>query len=573
MDLLETPWALVDRELRVRFANSAALRWLALDQAPETLADLFPELVTARAKRDLERRRRYAVEREVDLGRGPLAVEFRIRPFALKGEELLVLEGSDQSRAAEKQVMLEQFSRTIEINNRQLAAQRRQLDEVNVEMRRLLDNIYQGVIVIGARGSLESVRSAAIDRWIGPPTANETAGSYLGRFDSAFGAWFDVCLAELQAGILPREVLLDTMPKSVEFDGRWFELTYRTIDPGARLLVVITDVSERVARERTERVERELLSAIDQLLLDRTAFGLFLDEASELVRALTEDSVDILTLRRLLHTLKGNCAMFGIESISEMCHEIENVIAEEDVCPPGRLTELGNTWSLFNDRAAALLVTGDSQCVRLQVEEYQRFVDALVANTPHVALLRAVTAWRNQPARSHLDRLARHASALAVRLERAPVDVTVESNDVRLAHERWAPIWAVLTHVVRNAIDHGLESTEERSAAGKPATAKLLLSTRIDDASVVVEVTDDGRGIDWARVAEKARCASLPADSSEHLHAALLAPGFTTRSEVTELSGRGIGLAAVKNACDDAGAHLEIESRGVGTTLRITVPT
>jgi two-component system chemotaxis sensor kinase CheA len=133
--------------------------------------------------------------------------------------------------------------------------------------------------------------------------------------------------------------------------------------------------------------------------------------------------------------------------------------------------------------------------------------------------------------------------------------------------------------VIRNALDHGVESAEARAAAGKPPSATILLrASRVGD-RVQVEVRDDGRGVDLTRVREAALARGLvTADalagmSDEAVMDLIFTPGFSTASEVTSLSGRGVGMDAVRSAVERLGGGVAIESApGVGTTVRLVMP-
>jgi chemotaxis protein histidine kinase CheA len=126
-----------------------------------------------------------------------------------------------------------------------------------------------------------------------------------------------------------------------------------------------------------------------------------------------------------------------------------------------------------------------------------------------------------------------------------------------------------LTHVIRNAVDHGIEATDERSAAGKPSAGQLAIRASQAGSELLLEVSDDGRGVDWARVAVRARSLGLPADSAEDLQKALFADGLSTREAATDISGRGIGMAAILQATAALGGEIALRSQaGRGTTVQ-----
>lgn len=134
-----------------------------------------------------------------------------------------------------------------------------------------------------------------------------------------------------------------------------------------------------------------------------------------------------------------------------------------------------------------------------------------------------------------------------------------------------------LMHIIRNSIDHGIETPEERLACGKPEKATICLWASQKGNHVVIEVHDDGRGIDPERVRRKAVQNKLISETAElnrdDVFNLILTPGFSTRDEVSELSGRGVGLDVVKNNIAALSGMLELDSEiGEGTRLSITLP-
>jgi len=134
-----------------------------------------------------------------------------------------------------------------------------------------------------------------------------------------------------------------------------------------------------------------------------------------------------------------------------------------------------------------------------------------------------------------------------------------------------------LTHLVRNAIDHGIESTTERIAAGKPSAGTIGLRARHQGGSVVLEVSDDGHGLDRGRILTKARERGLAIEgedpSDERIFSMIFEPGFSTASSVTDISGRGVGMDVVKRSVESLNGAIGIASKpGRGVTFRIQLP-
>src|SRR5581483_5308193 len=159
------------------------------------------------------------------------------------------------------------------------------------------------------------------------------------------------------------------------------------------------------------------------------------------------------------------------------------------------------------------------------------------------------------------------------------VDLQLSGSETELDRTVVDALGDPLVHLVRNALDHGLETPEAREAAGKPATGTLEISARHAGGSVLITVRDDGRGIDPRLVARKAAERGLiPADAvdSVDLQRAvelLFSPGFSTAEETSDISGRGVGMDAVRTTIRELGGEVLVQSElGVGTTAQIRLP-
>jgi len=451
--------------------------------------------------------------------------------------------------------------------------------ERTADMRLLLDNVDQGFLTIDTQEVMADERSAVVERWFGPVQPGDRWGSYIGRVSEETATWFELAWESLQDGFMPVEVSLDQMPKKLEHEGRHFSFEYKVLfddedqEEVAQLLIMVHDVTADVVREQAEAVQREMMAVFDRILRDRSGFIEFYGEASSLVDRISGGEEDEVVTKRNVHTLKGNCGIFGLKGIASLCHVLEQDMIEED----RNLNEaerrmLRNDWSEVAARLANLIGDGPT-AFEVDENDFDELFDALIQRAPRRALAEMMVSWRGEPMDRRLPRLAERAKALAKRLGKGDIEVHVEPGDIRLPREDWAAFWSAFVHVLRNAVDHGLETPEEREAAGKTETGSLQLRTYVEEKDFVIELEDNGRGIDWDTIAEKARAAGMPAETRTDLLEALLSDGLSTASEVTSVSGRGVGMAAVKAACTDRGGHVALQSEpGQGTTWQFRFP-
>ena len=159
------------------------------------------------------------------------------------------------------------------------------------------------------------------------------------------------------------------------------------------------------------------------------------------------------------------------------------------------------------------------------------------------------------------------------------VSLIQEGSETELDRTLLDAIRDPLVHIIRNSIDHGIELPEDRISRGKPELGKVLLRASHENGMVVIEISDDGAGVDYDLVRQKAIEKNLiPAQQAQDLSDLQLLeyiflPGFSTKSQVTNLSGRGVGMDVVKTNISNIGGSIDINSkRGVGTTIRLKIP-
>ncbi len=356
------------------------------------------------------------------------------------------------------------------------------------------------------------------------------------------------------------------------------------------------------------------------------------DEADELAAlALAWDHGEATAkdeLRRRLHTLKGDAGILGLHDLQSLAHRIEDLVQTASAAPvqqllaacawvgreighlaggpaPGPLPNLETQAAEAASTAARVPSESYSKpatSLRVEVER----VDALADAVGELGIAHAMLAnilgrtdrrtagllaridrllrtaqdasgrLRMVPVRPVFQRAERAARELAGRLGR-PVGVRLIGADSELDKAVAESLGDPLLHVVRNALDHGIEQPEARAAAGKPPTATLTISAERREGRVVIAIEDDGCGLDRARILACARQRGLPTPDDDAPDAAvwelLCLPGFSTSSVVTEISGRGVGLDVVRATVHRLRGRIDISSRlGQGTRFALVLP-
>ncbi|SUB70868.1 Chemotaxis protein CheA [Pluralibacter gergoviae] len=190
-------------------------------------------------------------------------------------------------------------------------------------------------------------------------------------------------------------------------------------------------------------------------------------------------------------------------------------------------------------------------------------------------LQESVMSIRMMPMEYVFSRFPRLVRDLAGKLGKQ-VELVQQGSSTELDKSLIERIIDPLTHLVRNSLDHGIELPEARLAAGKSATGQLTLSAEHQGGNICIEVTDDGAGLNRQRILDKAASQGMAVSESmtdDEVAMLIFAPGFSTAEQVTDVSGRGVGMDVVKRNIQEMGGHVEIRSKpGAGTTIRILLP-
>jgi predicted ATPase/GAF domain-containing protein/HPt (histidine-containing phosphotransfer) domain-containing protein len=445
------------------------------------------------------------------------------------------------------------------------------------QLRAILDNVTFGFLVIDANLVVQHGYTRSCRDLLGHhEVAGRSFADLLG-LDPSARYEYALSVAQVFEDVLPEAVTIAQLRTRFELANDVVLKAEAKAIRGAdgqvsALLVSLSDVRAFEDTRRENEANRQLLA----ILRNKDAFRSFLvDTRRRLARARTALD-DQLAVRRELHTIKGDSAMHGLDAIADEIHQIEDSVAIE----PSHLDMVAELlgqfvaeqrWNFGIDlEAAREVVVDDDWLVRLAslIEGVPSPARAALRELHRLATLRS--------AASLLGPLDKLVANLATRLGKC-VQLVLHGADVQVDPAVVEDVFRQLPHMLRNAIDHGIEPPHDR--AGKPEVALLHVTVLDRGDHYSIAVADDGRGID--RDALLARAVAhdivhpdeLAALTDDQVLSLILHDGLSTARAVSATSGRGVGMAAVRAAVEERGGRITIRSvPGAGTTLELIIP-
>jgi chemotaxis protein histidine kinase CheA len=300
----------------------------------------------------------------------------------------------------------------------------------------------------------------------------------------------------------------------------------------------------------------------------------FLDEAEQSIAdveksflALETDPLNfehINQIFRLAHNLKGASKALGFEQFGQLTHQFESFVLKiknKDLEPNSAVIWM----SLKTTAMMKQMILGLRNNLDVLSSEKVAKENQVVSAGLRLATVKTTF--------QKMQRLARNTAQILNK----DVKLTLIGEETELDISLLKNLNDPLIHIIRNSVDHGIESTQSRITNGKPAHGNIILKAFHHLGRVVLEVIDDGAGLDTKKIKNKAIQQDLlnekDALSDLEIFKIIFAPGFSTKGEVTEISGRGIGMDVVKTNIEKIGGEIQIESfLGKGTTIRIILP-
>jgi two-component system chemotaxis sensor kinase CheA len=444
----------------------------------------------------------------------------------------------------------------------------------------VLDHVTCGFLVIDARAVVGPGYTQSCHELL---QVGEIEGRTLPELlhleDPSLADWLRMSVEQAFEDLLPEEMTLEQMPRRFPIGSRVLRMDARTVREEGRvyaLLLTFMDITQLEQAEREARINATLIGILRQ----REPFRAFVSDARALLEAAEEavESGQHVFLRRALHTIKGNAACYGLEDVVHRTHHVESqeVITADDVRAIG--AEL-RTFLETHQEVLSLELDGHLQQIYEVPVAKVRALRQILHQHGDEPAVHDVHRWTSQTMLRRADQLIGPVRAfvarLAERLEKR-VQVNVQGGSVMVDADRLGPAFLSLPHLLRNAVDHGIEVIRPDT---KPIQARIDISVVEDGSCWQLIVEDDGAGIEPDRVAAHAVHKGMVSDEevarmSPHEKLELIfLDGLSTAEVTTDVSGRGVGMSAVRAAVAPFGGTVRVQSElGSGTRIEVRVP-
>lgn len=373
------------------------------------------------------------------------------------------------------------------------------------------------------------------------------------------------------------------------------------------LMLCVRDVTElrKLAAETAEQKREleiigEILSVSQEKFHEFIAGSLcFIDENEALIRQHVEqDSDAVVQLFRNMHTVKGNARTYGLHHLTHTVHEAEQTYDALRQPRPGiawdqaqlldelaRVRSIVERYAKINEFSLGRKGPGRRGSVerylmvdKTQIQETLRRLEAVNVTNIHDlvaardAMHKTLRLLGTEPLQETLGGIIESLPGLAKELGKQAPRVVIEDHGHVIRNQAGSLLKNVFMHLFRNALDHGMETSPERTAAGKDGCGTIFLSAEVSEGMLKLRMSDDGRGLCLARIRDKALESGLikagDAISDQTLACQIFRPGFSTADTVSTVSGRGVGMDAVQDFLRRENGRIEIrftdEAEGAG---------
>jgi two-component system chemotaxis sensor kinase CheA len=464
----------------------------------------------------------------------------------------------------------------------------RELQNLTTIQKGMLNSLGQGFVLIGKDHKILPVYSkVAEDMFEVVPSetvpsnilgvSEEEGDNYNKLFDLAFSQALDfddvskLC-PDLRTNEKNQKIILNYSPiKDINSD----ELDY--------ILVIGTDKTAELEAMEKSKQDWLFSQMILRIAENRISANRMISESLSMLRTATQvleenKPMALREVQRLIHTIRGNVSYFYISILTQSANQLETYLTpyyDIEIAPNevkeevlARILDLQIAIECYIDQYDNILQYNDRENNKMvSLKSIKEFSDILRKSHQDILPLFKKSFFKTNIA-PYFQIYPNIVKELASKLHKE-VDFHIIGGDLELPERNWDELFQQFIHVIRNAMDHGIETPDERELVGKPRNGTITFEFEVQEKALKITLSDDGKGIDWTKIAAK----DPSIHSEEDAIRRIMVGGISSKDEVSDVSGRGVGVSSVFATVKEwQGKAKFINNVGKGTKIIILVP-
>jgi two-component system, chemotaxis family, sensor kinase CheA len=489
--------------------------------------------------------------------------------------------------------------------SRQVADRTVDLQERSNAVSRLLDNANQGFLTFSVSLEVENEYSKKCLEIFERSIESETIGKLLYPDESEKSKFLEETFHAVfnESDEVKVDAILSLIPHEFVINNKAVNVVYKIIEEN-RCMVILTDITDKKNLEKNIERERNTLKMVVSAISNRDEFfelledyQNFLAQRDQFVDFKQMPSYNLSELYRAIHTYKGLFAQKDFITTPQGLHKVESKLSSwlnegnvSNEIIQMMLNKIGFEIWLSKDIEIIENILGDDfmdkkSTISIDDDTFDRLhtkVNELINDQPDechdlLELLEIIRMLKYKPIGEYFSSLPKYVEQISERLEKSLYPMEIEDETTFSASEEFRSFAKSLIHVIRNSVDHGIETPEERVAHDKDEFGTIHISITENEENIMIEVSDDGRGIDTEKLKQKAIESgiktALELETDEAVMELLFEDYLSTKEEVSDLSGRGVGLASVRaEVLKMGGTYQAISEKGIGTQFIFSIP-
>src|SRR6056297_697499 len=531
-----------------------------------------------------------------------------VRDFQKTYQELQSTSNELFASYEELTAMNEELESSYNELDRKVEERTYELNKTTVALKTLLDNTEEGFLTFSDSLIIDPEYSLQCETMFGKKISNRSISAILGDEKPETMEFLDKVFSKILYEHKPYaiDMYISLLPETITVSGKTIQLNYKLIDTdseGRKIMVILHDISEKVELKNEIENERNILKMVikvlnsreDYLELIRDFRDFTMNGMQQICNSQLSNEDKIAEIFRMIHTYKGSFSNFDTINAVVSLHAFETVLTDKrKVLTQYDNIELMNFFSSYDYNS---WIRKDIDIIRdLLGSDFFSMEQKLSIDPDRIYELenKIAESELGEEGREFLIDLKRlrytsftellsyyknYTSQLAQRMGKFINPVIIEGEDIPVDRDLYKSLIRALTHLFRNSIYHGIENPEERARKGKSEYGQIKVEVKEKDEKILLVIHDDGRGINVNAVVETAlEKGFLEKHQAERMNEheklnLVLRDRLSTSKNVSDISGRGVGLSALKQELEKFHGTIEIQTQsGHGTTFKLMIP-